>query len=145
MIVRSTSLSRKLAGLFTAVVVAGSLISFDTSVRAQDKKPDAKQVFLRVEPNGPTSPITALVFSADGKRLFAAGFDKVVRVWDVDADKGTFTPNPVSYRVPVGPGTSGTINALALSSDGKWLAAGGVGWTKARGDYCTGAMIFPTR
>src|SRR5437868_15077744 len=70
---------------------------------------------LRVETEGPTSAVTALVFSADGTRLYAAGWDKVIRVWALSR-KGKFVPDRVSsYRVPIGPGMAGAINCLALS------------------------------
>jgi WD40 repeat protein len=37
-----------------------------------------------------------------------------------------FAPDPVStFRVPLGPGLNGAINALAISADGRWLAVGG--------------------
>jgi WD40 repeat protein len=86
-----------------------------------------REPVLRIEAGGPTADVTALVFSADGKTLYAAGWDKVVRVWTVNA-RGVFEPDLVSaYRVPVGPGLDGAINALALSDDGLWLAAGGKG------------------
>jgi WD40 repeat protein len=102
--------SGRFVGLLALVITVSGIATAD-SVLAQ--KADATKVFPRVEPKAAIGPITALTFSPDGKRLFAAGFDKVVRVWDVDADKGTFVPSGRAYRVPIGPGTSGTINALA--------------------------------
>ena len=40
---------------------------------------DGKPI-LQLEAGGPTAAVTALVFSDDGKTLYAAGLDKVVRV-----------------------------------------------------------------
>ena len=66
---------------------------------------------------GHSGSVNALVLSADGKTLFTASADGTVRAWDVG--KGTelrkFTPEKL-----VEP-----IRALALSTDGKTLAAGG--------------------
>ncbi len=101
---------------------------------------DADKVFLRVEPRGPMAVLNAVAFSPDGNRLYAAGYEKVVRVWKDDG--GTFTP-ATAYRVPVGPGLDGTINALAVSPDGKWLAAGGLGLMRGRADFRTFGMVFP--
>src|SRR5438105_9042256 len=49
-----------------------------------------KEPVLRLEAGGPTSFVTSLVFSPDGRRLYAAGFDKVVRVWALNAKTGQF-------------------------------------------------------
>ncbi|HVS40232.1 MAG TPA: hypothetical protein VMS17_32035, partial [Gemmataceae bacterium] len=98
------------------------------------------KVFLRVEPRGPMGVLNAVAFSPDGDRLYAAGYDKVVRVWKNNG--GTFEPATV-YRVPVGPGLDGTINALAVSPDGAWLAVGGLGLMRGRADFRTFGMVFP--
>ena len=43
--------------------------------------PAKKEPLFRLEAGGPTSRVTALAFSPDGQTLYAAGGDKVVRVW----------------------------------------------------------------
>src|SRR6059058_5512038 len=93
---------------------------------AQLNAPGDKAPVLRLEAGGPTAYVTALAFSPDGKRLYAAGFDKVVRVWVRD-ERGQFRLDRVSYRIPLGPGVNGAINALAVSPDGSRLAVGGQG------------------
>jgi WD40 repeat protein len=67
-----------------------------------------------------------MAFSPDGKSLYVAGLDKVVRVWSRDAKDRRFEPVN-AYRVPLGPGIDGALNAVAVSPDGKWLATGGNG------------------
>jgi WD40 repeat protein len=89
---------------------------------------------LRLEAGGPTAAVNALAFSPDGGMLYAAGFDKVVRTWRLDKDGRFAGPGP-AYRVPVGPGTSGVINCLAVSPDGKWLAVGGLGAVRDESPY----------
>jgi WD40 repeat protein len=66
--------------------------------------------------------IRGLAFTADGRQLVSVGDDKVIRVWDLQAGKTVRT-----IRGQVGPGDEGKIFAIALSPDGRWLAAGG--WT----------------
>src|SRR5262245_28019283 len=73
--------------------------------------PLQKEPLLRVEAGGPMAFVTTLAFGPDGKTLYAAGFDKVVRTWAIDKDdkNGKFVLGAVAHRVPVGPGTDGTL------------------------------------
>ena len=106
--------------------------------------PGEKEPLLRVEAGGPTSYVTALAFSADGNVLYAGGWDKVVRVWAVN-EKGEFVPDRVpAYRLPIGPGIDGAINALALSEDGVWLAAAGRGVFRNTAGFRTPGFPVPT-
>lgn len=104
--------------------------------------PGDKEPVLRTEPGGPTSLVTAVTFSKDGKRLYAAGFDKVVRVWVAGAD-GKFALDKAAYRVPIGPGIDGTVNAVALSPDEKWLAVAGQGIVRGAADFRLPGLILP--
>src|SRR5438128_8730113 len=79
--------------------------------------PGDKDPLLRLEAGGPTSLVTALAFSPDGKLLYVGGWDKVVRVWSLDKG-GQFVLDRAAYRVPLGPGLAGAINSIALSEDG---------------------------
>ena len=100
-------------------------------VSAQPPAPPApKEPLLRLEAGGPTSFVSATAMSADGKTLYAAGFDQVVRVWKLN-NQGEWTLDPFAFRVPIGPGVRGAINTLALSADGQWLAAAGNGFAAA--------------
>src|SRR5436190_1267560 len=65
--------SRSLA-LVVAILLAGMILREATPLHAQ-KLPPVGEVFLRLEAEGPTSPITAIAFSPDGNSLFAAGYD----------------------------------------------------------------------
>src|SRR5438067_13165276 len=81
---------------------------------------------LRLEGGGPLGPVSAVAFGPDGATLYEAGWDKVVRVWRRDAPAGRFALDaPATLRIPIGPGDAGVLNALAVSADGRWLAAGG--------------------
>jgi WD40 repeat protein len=77
---------------------------------------------LMLDTGGHMAKIEALAFTPEDKQLVSAGDDKVIRVWDWRAGKTVRT-----IRGQVGPGSEGKIYAMALSPDGRWLAAGG--WT----------------
>jgi WD40 repeat protein len=113
------------------------------AVAAEVEAPPAdKEPLLRVDAGGPVAFVTALAFSPDGKTLYAGGWDKVIRVWTLN-DKGNFQLSPSTYRVPVGPGLNGAINALALSPDGEWLAAAGNGMARQIAGFHQLGFIVP--
>ena len=102
-----------------------------------------KEPLLQLEPGGPTALVTAVCFSPDGEKLYAAGFDKVVRVWERGKDGKYTLLREVAYRVPIGPGINGAINALALSPDGNWLAVGGLGMIREGAGFREMGWIWP--
>ena len=110
-----------------ARIVALSLLLLTPLQLLAQPNPVVKPL-LRLEAGGPSSNVTSLAWSADGKTLYAAGFDKVVRAWRLDPATGLFALDDAqSYRVPIGPGIDGALSALAVSPDGLWLATGGFG------------------
>jgi WD40 repeat protein len=76
----------------------------------------------RIETGRHTAFIHALAFDAATGRLYSASEDKTIRVWRIGDGRLLET-----YRVPAGFRSEGQLYALALSPDGKRLAAGG--WT----------------
>ncbi len=66
--------------------------------------------------DGHTDRITALAFSADGKRLITGSLDKTARLWDVKSGKSEHTFD----------GHQLAVSAVALRPDGKRLATGGL-------------------
>jgi WD40 repeat protein len=121
-----------------------ALVLFTPIVRAQP--PAEKEPLLRLEADGPTSFVTALAFDPQGETLYAAGYDKVVRVWTWDQKTKSFVLNrAATYRVPIGPELQGAINALAVSPDGNWLAAAGSGVVRKSAGFGVGGMIVPGR
>ncbi len=98
---------------------------------------------LRLQAGGPTAFVTSLAFSPDGETLYAAGFDKVVRAWTYDRNAKQFVLSRTAYRVPVGPGIEGVVNALAVSPDGTWLAAAGPGVVRDAAGFRTPGAVLP--
>lgn len=130
-------------------VFIGVWASFGLANAQQVAKPQLlvgeQNPVLRLEAGGPTARVTSMAFSPDGKTLYEAGLDKVVRVWTRDARDQRFEPTS-AYRVPLGPGVQGALNALALSPDGKWLAAAGSGAVRmAAGFREPGLVWIPSR
>ncbi len=120
----------------------GLFLGFWTCSISLAQPPGDKEPLLRLEAGGPTSYVTALTFSRDGKTLYAAGWDKVVRAWSLN-DRGEFVLQTAAYRVPLGPGRGGAINAIALSEDGNWLAVGGLGVFRGEAGFRQDGLIFP--
>ena len=75
---------------------------------------------LVVNSGGHEAPVRALVFSPDGKFLYSAGDDKVVRVWDTASGAVVRT-----IRGYIREGQEGKIYAIALSPYNRFLAVGG--------------------
>ncbi len=73
-----------------------------------------------LDTGGHMALINGIAFTPDGRRLVSASEDKTIRVWDLASGKSVRT-----IRGESAPGDTGAIYAMALSPDGKWLAAGG--------------------
>jgi WD40 repeat protein len=104
---------------------------------------DQAPPLLMLDTGGHMALIRDVAFTPDGRQLVSAGDDKVIRIWDWQAGKTVTT-----IRGQVEPGDEGKIFAMALSPDGRWLAAGG--WIKVRGqaghvvrlfDFATGNLV----
>lgn len=106
----------------------------------------ADEPILRVNSTGATSFVTTMAFAPDGRTLYSAGFDKVVRVWQWDAEAEQFRLQPeTTYRIPIGPGEAGSINTIAVSHDGRWLIIGGSALMSGANDFRKPGGVFPTR
>src|SRR5262245_20106734 len=126
---RKSLACRSPSGMRRFIVASiGLLLCYSMPASAQPAA--AKEPLLRLEAGGPTGFVTSTVLSKDGKTLYAAGFDQVVRVWKLNND-GKWNLDPFAFRVPIGPGIRGALNAIALSADGEWLAAAGNGFSGA--------------
>jgi WD40 repeat protein len=100
---------------------------------------------LRLDAGGPTAFVTSLAFSPDGATLYSAGWNKVVDAWIDDPKRpGRLLRDPAgTFRVPIGPGPQGSINAIAVSPDGGQLAVAGFGLVPGAGDWKHVGWILP--
>src|SRR5262249_18219477 len=130
-----------------AALLGASAFFVPASAQQADKLPQVgeRDPVLRLQAGGPTARVTSMAFSPDGKTLYEAGLDKIVRVWTRDARDQRFEPTS-AYRVPLGPGVQGALNALALSPDGKWLATAGSGAVRMSAGFREHGLVWlPSR
>ncbi|HET6386349.1 MAG TPA: Ig-like domain-containing protein [Armatimonadota bacterium] len=67
---------------------------------------------LLIEPGGPTARVQQVLFTPDGRQLISVGFDKAIRLWDVQ------TGNQIAVlHGQIGTGVTGRLFAAALSPD----------------------------
>lgn len=79
---------------------------------------DAPQ--LRLASDGHTAAITAMATDAQGRWIVTASADKTLAVWRLPEGR-----REAVLRVPVGNDSEGRLRAVALSADGRWVAAAG--------------------
>ena len=84
-------------------------------------KPPADAPLPMLDTGGHMALIKGIAFTPDGRQLVSASDDKTIRVWDLASGKTVRT-----IRGESAPGAAGKVYAMALSPDGKWLAAGGL-------------------
>ena len=104
-----------------AIVLLSAAVSF-----AQDSRRDREEPELVIESGGRTATCDAMQFSDDGAFLFAAGDDKVVRIWP-NGEAGPDGSKMTTLRWPSWREQRGGIKALAVSPDGEHIFVGGFG------------------
>ncbi len=100
-----------------------ALAALAISVWAQDL-PDQRPM-LRIEPGMHTAMIRQISVDASCSLMVSGSDDKTGRLWSLP--KGGRGPLELvrTLRVPIGEGYEGRVNSVAISPDGKWIAAGG--------------------
>ena len=94
-------------------------------------KEPSSEPLLRIETGMHTAAIIRIAIDKDERFLVTGSHDKTIRVWDLRAGKLLKTLRP-----PVGEGNEGKIYAVAISPEGRHIAAGG--WTGIEwdGSFC---------
>jgi WD40 repeat protein len=87
------------------------------NVRIKDLPPQPQLV---LDAGGHTGSVRGMVFTRDSKQLISVSHDKTIRIWDVETGRSVQV-----LRTPTGSGKVGEYFGVALSPDGKTLAAGG--------------------
>ncbi len=88
------------------------------SLRAEEIPSQEPQ--LRIETGMHTAGIWRLGVSADGKLLVTSSEDKTIRLWSADDGRLLRT-----FRVPISTGGEGKLYSVAISPDGRFIAAAG--------------------
>ena len=109
--------------------------------KAQEAK--ATDLQLMLDTGGHQGLIRGLAFTPDGREIVSAGYDKVVRVWDLNSGK---TVRTIRGQVGTEPWNDGRIDAAALSPDGRSLVIGGNMALEGRAlirihDFTTGKLL----
>ncbi len=92
---------------------------------AQAEDMPERQAILRVEPGMHIAQLTRIGTDAACRLMVTGSLDKTARLWALPPG-GRGSPEFLrTLRVPIGDGDAGKVYAVALSPDGKWVAAGG--------------------
>jgi WD40 repeat protein len=118
------AVNRTPAGTIVHLLVAkesGKEEDVTLTLAARPERQDAgSPVHLMLDTGGHMARISGVAVTPDGRQAVTASNDKTIRVWDIE--KGELVR---VIRGETGLGETGSLYAMALSPDGRWLAAGG--------------------
>ena len=96
-------------------------LSLPTFIYGYAQKGTPSDTTLIVDPEGHTSIIRDMVYSAETGELLTVGDDKIIRLWDIDDELLSR-----SFHLPAGSSSNhGRIYAIDIAPDGRTIALGG--------------------
>ncbi len=107
-----------ISAIGAAAALLGLVLCGPAPARAAEA--DVVAPILMLDTGGHMALVRNVIFTPDGRRLISGGDDKTIRIWNLETG--------VTERIirgEAGEGDDGKIMALALSPDGRTLAAGG--------------------
>jgi WD40 repeat protein len=118
--------------LARAVLAAACAVAVDVCAAEPPTRP-----VLRIDTAMHTALVRRLVVDWPRRRLVTAGDDKTIRIWRLPSGRLERV-----LRVPIAAGHEGKLFALAVSPDGRLIAAGG--WTGWEWDGEASLYVFDT-
>jgi WD40 repeat protein len=106
--------------ILTAIIAIAALMGAARAEKLPDQRP-----MLRIEPGMHTAQISRIGVDAACTLIVTGSDDKTARLWSLTGGRRGFPELLRTLRVPIGDGDEGKVYAVALSPDGKWVAAGG--------------------
>lgn len=116
--VRSAALFKRLRLGFLAMAGVSAAL-FGQTAAAQDRPPPQAPV-LRIEPGMHIAPIKRMGVDRNCTAMVTGSDDKTVRLWSLPDGKLRRV-----LRMPIGDGDEGKVFSVAMSPDGRLVAAGG--------------------
>ena len=118
-----------------SIILVMSLTALGHPAAAKDQPPT--DPILRIEPGMHTAPLFGIDVDRNCRLMATSSDDKTVRLWSLTDIQNGAPKLLRTLRPPIGPGNDGKLYAVALSPDGKWVAAGGwdATWRKHKNMY----------
>jgi len=120
---RLTESAMKSLALSATLFTCASVI-FASSADAA-RKPPPQSPILRIEAGMHTTVINRVGVDEKCSTVVTGSDDKTVRLWEIPKKRGDHPRLIRTLRPPIGVGNIGKVYAVALSPDGRWVAAGG--------------------